>query len=492
MQITINKKSDKMLVLIACMLLALTVALCSVNIKLTILLVGTIGVMVCCYKPKLFIYLMMTYVTFEVVILNFIPTSAVGIVRYGTEGVAYIVLMYSIFVSIIKKKEIKLNKCDFFIISFILFSIITALINHVSIQIFIMGLRWIIRYVVIYFIFKFNKFNDKDLKEIIDYFYKLVIFEVVLGLMQVGLKDKLDFILSPKTIDLEFYTITMDKINSKFSIFATFGRYGEYGYFVTLAMLFLYSKYYFERKNKYLFLMVLTSLALLFSYARQAVLAVIITLVIFYFSNRKIKILSKFKVIIILVSFMLLGLVFLYYSGFETGQGVTTEGIAQRFLSMFSKEYIMGDYYGGGRTYFYTTVNKIFLETKPFIGYGVGMYGTQSAIQYDTSVYDTLLIPIRCSMDVYVTSILGQVGLIGLFLLFKCYHSFFKVCKKYQYSSNDNYIFMFIRLTFIAIMFCSFFGSNLSDRYQAFYVWMFFGILDNKINNLNNGNSIAQ
>lgn len=425
----------------------------------------------------------MTYITFEVVILNFIPTSLVGMTRYGIEGLSYIVLIYSILNSMIKKKEIRFNKCDLYILTFIMFSIVTAMINNVELKIFIMGLRWIVRYVVIYYIFKFNKFSKQDIQSIINYFYKLIIFEVVLGLVQVGLKEKLDFILSPKTIELEYYTITMDKINSKFSIFATFGRYGEYGYFVTLAMLFLYSKYYFDKQKKYLFLMFLTTLALIFSYARQAVLAVMIVFVIFYFSNRKIKILSKCKIIFISLFILLLGIIFLYYAGFETGQGVTTEGIAQRFLSMFSKEYIMGDYYGGGRTYFYTTVNKIFLTTKPFIGYGTGMYGTQSALQYNTLVYDTLSIPTRCSMDVYITSILGQVGLIGLFLLFKCYHSFFKECKKYQYTDEDNYIYMFIRLTFIAIMFCSFFGSNLSDRYQAFYVWMFFGIYDNLKNN---------
>lgn len=462
----------------------------SIDIKLSAVALACIVITIFSYNPILWIYFMTMYISFEVVITNFLPTSLVGLVRYGVEGVSYFILLVSVIKAIINKRQIGLHKYDYIICFFILFTLISSLFNNVKIAIYIMGLRWIIRYVVIYYIIKVNNFNNRELKKLIKFFYMLVIFEIMLGLIQVVFKEQLKFILEPKTVELEYYTVKIAKIESRFSIYSTFGRYSEYGAFMMLGVIFLFCRYYFEKSKKNLYILGIGILALVLSYARQNLLATVISILIFiYFNKERVKI-SRLKVSIILFSIIMCGGLYLMSSDFQVGKGITTEGISQRFLSIFSKEFIMSDYNGKGRSYFYTTVNKKFIESKPLFGYGVGMYGTESAIRYDKSVYEKLDIPTQFSMDVYWTSILGQVGIVGLILLIKIYSSFFSSTKNYKEITNKEYRFIsvYIRILFISLMICGFFSSNLSDRYQAFYTWMFFGIYDNLRNNYMMGN----
>lgn len=472
----IHKIKNNLIVALGIIITSLLV----LDIKFSIIGIGILLMCLFIYKPLFWIYTMLTYVTFEVVILNFLPTSLIAPVRYGTELMSYLILIFSIIKLLAKKKKIKFYIYDKFIILFIFISITTSLINIVDIKIFAMGLRWIMRYLVIYYIFKFNDFSKKDLILLTKYFYYLIIIQIIIGLAQFVFRNQLDFILKPKVIDLEFHTITTSQLESKFAIFSTFGRYGEYAYFITLATIFLFIRYNFFKNKKNFVLLIIVSIVLILTYARQALLAVGVAL-IYYIYNKKNKVnISRVKVASLILSISVLFGTYLYYDGFQMGRGVLNESMAQRYLSIFSKEFIRGDYEGQGRTYFMTTVNKKILETKPMFGYGVGMYGTESAITYNQSVYRKLGIPTKFSMDVYSTSILGQTGILGLISLYGIYFAFYKDSNKINVENIgfEEFISIFVKLTCIVIIIQSFFGSNLSDRYQAFYVWMFFGIFD--------------
>lgn len=477
-EVVVEKKRFRNNILI--ITIFILVAILSINIKLSIVGIALIFLITFLYKPLWWVYFMLTYLTFEILIQNFVPGSLVGVLRYGTEGFSYIVLFTSIIISLAKKRKVKLYIYDKSIIAFILFSIIAALINDVDTKIFIMGLRWLVRYVVIYFIFKFNSFSKTELKRLVKYFYFLIIIQLSIGLLQFVFRSKLDVILKQKVIELEYHTIESVQSESKYAIFSTFGRYGEYAYFVTLAVTFLFAKYVFDKKKRSLVLLGIALVVLILTYARQAAVGVIISILFYIYFNRDKRSISKTKISAILVIITISVGIYFVYNDFQRGKGVLGESMSQRYLSIFSIDFIKEDYSGKGRTYFLTTVNKKFIENKPLIGYGVGMYGTEPAIKYDQSVYTELNIPTRFSMDVYWISILGQLGLVGIFLLFRCYYLFYRECKSNYINNRDfkEFISLFIRLSFIAIMIQSFFGSNLSDRYQAFYIWMFFGIFD--------------
>lgn len=474
-----EKKNNKHIILIISIFIFTSIF--SIDFKLSILGIAIIFVALFISKPLLWIYFMITYATFEVLIQNFIPISLIAPLRYGTELFSYIILMFSILNTIIKKRKIKLYKYDKYIIIFIIFSIISAIINQVELKIFILGLRWIIRSVVIYYIFKFNNFRKKDLEGLLKYFYILIIIQLSIGILQFFFRSKMDIILKPKVIDLDFYTIQFSQLDSKYGVFSTFGRYGEYAYFITLAAIFLLLKYSMDKKIRNLVILSISIIVLILTYARQATLAVAIAILIYVYFNKGKEKISKRKISIILGIVLTFTSIYFVYNEFQAGKGILNESISQRYLSIFTMDYIKSDYDGGGRIYFLTTVNKKFIQSKPLIGYGVGMYGTEAAISYNQSVYTNLNIPTQFSMDVYWTSILGQVGIIGLVLLFKIYYSFYKESDIMRKSDDRiiRFVSTFIKITFIAIMIESFFSSSLSDRYQAFYVWMFYGIFDN-------------
>ncbi|MCM0647411.1 O-antigen ligase family protein [Clostridium swellfunianum] len=437
-------------------------------------------------KPILWIYFLCIYIPLETVILNFTPNNIVSLVRYGTEAFTYVILFFCLIRFLRNRRNIKLYSYDFYIFIFIIVCILSIAINRVNITIAILGLRWLIRYVAVYFILKLEDWHLSTHKKIFNVIYVTIVFELIVALFQFFFRERLDIILQPKVLDLGFVTVSINQLESRYAIFATFGRYGIFGYFMTIATIVAAVDYFYKNRNKKSFILLLISIiVLILTYARQAVIAVIISSIyMFYFTTKSKK--TKFKVTVILSVIAIISIMGIGAANFEAGKGILNESISKRYLSIFTKEYIQADYSGRGRTYFITKVNKMFLTTKPFIGYGVGMYGTRTAIDYDRKVYAQLGIPIEFSMDVYWTSILGQIGVFGLISLILIFYKFFKASKKiYTVSGGFQKRFsLIVVLLIIAVIFESFFGSNLSDRYQAFYIWLFFGMLTSLENKL--------
>jgi hypothetical protein len=359
------------------------------------------------------------------------------------------------------------------------------LLNGVSIKIFILGLRWIIRDVYIYLIIKFSFFSSKDKQNIINIVLIIGFFESILGFSQIFFREKLAVILSPKALEIGDSVIEITQATSKFAIYGTLGRYSEFGLFIGIVMIVLMGVMFTsENKNinhKSLFL--IYSAALIFSYARQATLCVIIIgiFMVYRLNNKKI---NRIKIILTLAIVILTILTFI---SIDDLQNVTTasisQGIFDRYLGIFTQKYWQDSYNSKGRVYFFISVLAIFFKTKPMLGYGVGMFGTRTALLYDTSVYNNLNIPTMFSMDVYWVSIIGQIGIIGLIFLvgvylIACKKSYFKFIKKQNIIEKRISLitYMIIILGFLV----SFFGASFSNRYLAFYVWLFIGLSANK------------
>ncbi|MFT9867396.1 O-antigen ligase family protein [Bacillus mobilis] len=472
---------EKYIYIISFLIIVLYNSLLLINTSLAYGIIFIPFLIVFILKPKLWIYFLAVYLPFETVILNFIPGDLVTIVRYGTEFFSYIVLIPLIFKYIRLGKRISLNKGDKFLLFFIAACILTALINQVSIEIFTLGLRWLIRYVVVYCIIKLLDWNLIQIRRLIHFILGIGFIVEVIGILQYFFRGTLDQILAPKVLDLDFITIEVTQADSKFAIFSTMGRYGEYGYLLTVITIMLLAKLFVGDKRTYTkIFMLLSVVSVLLCYARQVVLGLVIAFILAALFMKELKI-NKNKLIFSLLSGLIVVLLFIGFGNMSLGQGSINEGLSSRYFSMFSGQYLKDDFEGQGRLYFWTEVNGTFLSTKPLLGYGVGMYGTRPAIQYDTSVYENLGIPIKFSMDVYWTSILGQVGLIGVISLLGIYISFYKLSINLYKKSKNNISRMYCLINImliIAVLFQSFFGSNLSDRYQAFYIWLFFGLYD--------------
>lgn len=426
---------------------------------------------------KLYIYVFCLYISFETIILNVLPTSVIGIVRYGTEVLGYVALLIIV---ILRRGKIEIRKSEKNILFFFLIVIVNIFVNMVDAKIAILGMRWIMRYLYIYFMIYLSGWSKKDINNFLHLIKVIMIIEIGLSVFQLLARDLADMFLLPH------YGSIIDGINayslqgeSQYAIFASFGRYGEFGYFITFALWIWFAEYCsaetFKSKSISRYMIITWLVLLLLSYCRQEIVAIMIGILFFIIAYKNLKFTKKQTTFLIIGLAILLPMTMVFISSFESGRGTINEGIAQRFFSVFSKEFIMLDYLGKGRTWFYTTGLFKLLSHKPLLGFGIGRYGCQTAIQYDDSVHQLLNIPTRFSMDVYVVSIIGQLGLVGVFALGRVYFNSIKSSKKMfcseKYDRFSKKISMITYGLCISSIVLTLFSSSLSDRYLAFYLW---------------------
>ena len=440
-----------------------------------------------CYR-YLIIYLF--YISFETIWLNLAPSAALSILRYGFEVFGYflcaLLLMFN--------RKLKFSGYDISLIVIISILIIGALINRVELKIFILGSRWLIRYIFVFFIISQTNWNDNNIETFIRLIKYIMVVQVILSGFQLVARGLADQILLPRYDDiLEDVHMYAAQGESSYSLYGSFGRYSEFGYFISLAIWIIIADKIIGRKNKWWYLPIWVVILIL-SYSRQQVVGLLISGLIFFVVYKRNKLKTKQIVLLVFISIILCVFSVIFLSGFEAGAGTINEGIASRFLSVFSKKFILADYNGHGRTWFYTTGIYRLISCRPILGFGVGMYGCQTAITYDDSVYRLLDIPKAFSMDVYIASIIGQIGIVGFFSLMGFYiYSLKKSSRLFNRKNISN------NHKFIAILcfgYCAtglvltLFGSSLSDRYMSFYLWSLIGI-QRKVTDLEHNKSIV-
>lgn len=474
-----NKKKNLSLVIYSILVLAL-IGITAINVKM-IFIFFIIPAFAYLFKnTKIWIYVYLVYLVLENILFSTVFRYNSGLIKYGFEAFSYVVLLIVLLKVFKSNKKIEFNKIDFSILTFVVVCLISAFINNVDFKIAILGLRWFLRYIVIYYIVKLNYWSLEDIKRIIKYILGIAIFEVVLGLIQLRYESILRSFLVPNTYDIDSINVYGEIVSSKYAIYGTFGRYNEYAFFLLIVIALLISYYELMIKRKYLKTMLLITIScLVLSYSRQGVLGIIVAWIIIVLSKKNLK--TKRATIITLLVISVFSLLIFFSINQVSGKGTIYSGITERFSSIFSIEAWEFDYYNRGRLYFMTDVNKIFLTTKPLFGYGVGMYGTDPAIRYNPEVYLQLGIPIRFSMDVFWTSIIGQIGLVGTISFLFIYIVVYKEFSKNLIESKNPYnriISLSVDILILATVVMSFFSSAFGDRYLMFFLWVFIGFRD--------------
>ncbi|MDM5157373.1 O-antigen ligase family protein [Bacillus sp. DX1.1] len=427
---------------------------------------------------KLWLYYLIIYFPLETIIVKNLPNQVAIILKYSIEPISILLLLFIICKKCITKNlNFKIvGSVGILLVLFLMVSIVSSILNDVSFNVFLLGARWFLRYIPILLIVTLLDWRVEEIRKFFLIIFGIILVENAIGFLQLLGGETVSQFLKPGVLEItDKITQELDQGMSQYAVYSTFGRYSAFALFLSTFFVFIFANCILTKKN--ILLLLCTGFMLVLTYARQAVLGVIVGIVIMAIlhTNKKLKLAVIICLALVSISFL---------SFLQTTQGFVandiSQGLTNRFFGALTYENFLFDINNYGRLYFIFVVGKLFLHEAPLLGVGMGMYGTEPAVSLDPSIYIYYNIPIQYSMDVFWVSILGQVGMLGILLWVLIYIlCFTKSVKLFKLTSNK--FIKWFALGYAAnigvILFESFFSSNLNDRYQSFYFWLLTGFL---------------
>lgn len=433
---------------------------------------------------KGYLLLMFIYITFETPILNILDRvshSLLPIARYGIEALGYFLLVIAL---LTRSHVAKLEKFDWMIVGTIAISLLSTLINQVDLLIFIIGFRYLLRYLYVYMLVRFAYWNERDYQKAYSVLRIVMAIQLMLIVWQLVHRASANVLLFPSYENIiDGFSSVINTVESRWAVYGSLGRYNLLGYFCVLAIWYWIADREIKKERKNLFMIVVWMAILVISFSRQTIVGIFGAYVFYIFTKKHI----NWKHIAIISGVLLVVVVLIINAaGFvigsdytSTGIGVVTGSIYDRYVSMFSLKFLKIDYEGYGRTWFITEGIRRLLSARPLLGFGLGMYGCPDTKSMAEDVYRMLNIPTTYYMDVYLGCLLGQIGLIGTILYLLSYYEILKKAKKvFSKGSNkeDRRIAIITYGTVLSALIMMFFSSSLCNRVMAYYMWLSMGM----------------
>lgn len=440
-------------------------------------------------RPRWTLTFVALWMPFEPFILKFVPESLYVYARYFSEGLIYFLALVLFIKLGLGEKRWKQTPIDVPFALFMLVLIAAAVIHFVPLPTAILGVRQIIRFIVLFFTVIALYPPREYIRKLTVALFVVVMFQSVLGIAQAFSGGALDTFLLPS--QRKFYdTIQLTSGAPQFwdpgsRVFATLGRYDLLGIFLAFFLLlgvgFLYESELWKDRRELGLLLALGIPALILTYSRSSwfgfLLGFLLIGLVFMRDKRIIIGLGMFAAIIA---------GYLVYSGVVVPQLLEERGVrqtvAERFLESFSVERWRAEYYGLGRVYYMVTTPLVVVAASPLFGWGPGQYGGGAAAAlHNTRVYDTLGIPFGIygtegSIDNNWFSLWGEAGTIGVLLYVWMFGALFLAARRlWRYSSDP--ITRGMALGFmgalLAVTFNAFLGTMLEVRTLALYFWLY-------------------
>ena len=455
------------------------------------LLVSVAAIIISFTRPLWMVAAIAVYLPFESLVLKFSPDDAYVFARYASEVLIYVLVLVVIGRVLSSRIQLKQTILDLPFLLFLFTLIASAFINFVDPSIAVLGIRQIIRFMIVFFLVVHLNPSKGFVRKLTIILFAIVLFEAGLGILQSIIGERLDVLLLPSEARA-LGEITLTAGVSQFwdpgsRVFATLGRYDRLGnflyFFLLIASGFLFSEKVKQNKNTLtaLFLIGLPALAL--TYSRASWFAFILGfLFIGIWMKRDRRVIAGFVTFLIVIS------TYLGVSGL-TVRFITetpSQTFAERFYETFSYARWRGEYYGLGRTYWFVQTPLRVIPASPIFGHGPGQYGGGAAAAlHNTTVYEALTIPYGVFgtegfIDNNWFSIWGESGTLGFGLyLWMIAALFFYALKVYR-SSKDPFI-RALALGFaaclIGISFNAFTSTVLEIRTSGFYLWLYAGFV---------------
>lgn len=463
------------------------------SVAILSVIIGVCFIVLTIFRPLWTLAFLAVYLPFEFFFLKFVPDDAYVFAKYFSEVLIYILLAVVVWRRATRQIKNTATPIDLPFVLFIVVALASAVINFVDPTIAILGLRQIVRFILVLFIAAYLRPSREYVAKLTAVMFLVVLFESALGIMQAIIGEPLDLLLLPSETrtfgELVLTPGVIQTWDAGTRVFATLGRYDRLGAFLAFflvlgaAMIYEFKKNNPDRKSLiWLFLAGLPALVL--TYSRSAWFGFILS---FLFIALWIK--KDRRVLIASISLVVLLFSYVAYSGLAVRYLVSTpqQTVVERFFESFSYERWRSEYYGLGRLYWMVQTVTTVVPASPLFGFGPGQYGGGAvAALGNTHVYEQLGLPFGVyGTDGYIDnnwfSLWGETGTIGLAFYVWMYAALFVFSLRvYRKAKNDPFV-RAIALGFAAVMIAvalnAFLATFLETRTLAFYLWMYGGFV---------------
>jgi hypothetical protein len=493
---TVYKRAEEHTVIAAVVLfLLLTILIFLQSIfSPALVLTGVLGVclvVVSFARPELILGLLAVYLPFESLLLKFIPDEVYVFARYGTELLIYLIALVVLVRLLTGKATWRHTPFDLPFFLFVTVLLASALVNLVEPTVAILGLRQILRFMIVFFLVVQIAPTKAFIARLTWAMFGVVVFQCVLGIIQTIVGEPMDVFLLPSEART-YGTLTLTGGVEQFwdpgsRVFATLGRYDRFGNFLYVFLLiasgFLFTKKLAEKYPWLIWLFIVGIPTLVLTYSRSSWFAFLLGfLFIGLYMKRDLRVFAGFGVLVIFLSTMLIG------SGLNVSLITEAPGqtLFERFYESFSLARWRGEYYGLGRTFWFIETPRVVIPASPILGFGPGQFGGGAAAAlHNTNVYEQLGLPFGVfgtlgAIDNNWFSLWGEAGTLGMALYLWMYLGLFFYALKIAATHKDPFVqalALAVGALLIALGFNAFTSTVLEIRTSAYYLWLYAGFL---------------
>ncbi|MBI4592287.1 hypothetical protein HY733_02455 [Candidatus Uhrbacteria bacterium] len=442
-------------------------------------------------RPHFALGFLAVYLPFESLILKFIPDEVYVFARYGSELLIYLIALVVLVGILSGKKRYRQTPFDLPFVLFVVVLLCSALVNLVSPTVALLGLRQILRFMIVFFLVVQVAPSKIFIKNLTWIMFGIVVFQCLLGIMQAIIGEPLDQFLLPSEART-YGTLTLTSGVEQFwdpgsRIFATLGRYDRFGNFLYLFLLIataiLFTKKLYQKYPWVMWLFVVGVPALVLTYSRSSWFAFLLGfLFIGLVMKHDRRVLAGFGALVVFLMLVLAG------SGLNVSLITESPGqtLSERFFETFSLARWRGEYYGLGRVFWFIHTPTDVVAASPILGFGPGQYGGGAvAALHNTKVYEELGLPFGVfgtegAIDNNWFSLWGEVGTLGMVFYLWFYGGLFVYALNIARTHKDPFVQMLalaVGAMLIGVAFNAFTSSLLEIRTSAFYLWLYAGFL---------------
>jgi hypothetical protein len=420
-------------------------------------------------------------------------------IRYGSEIILISLLIWVTVTRSFLSGRWKSTPIDIPLFLLLLFSLLSSLFNDLPISLFLLGIRPFIRFVTVFYIIVQLGYNRMFSERFAQFCIITASTISLIAILQSIIGFPATNFLLPENVEFGGEIVragTRGLLASRTRVFSTLGRYDTLGTYLTIIFLLITSLYWIKSiPKKYYYLFVLFSIpAMLLSYSRQSWLATTIGVVILMIIYKKYR--NLVAIGIVFIGGILVILLFLSRYSFYSGDQAEIS-LINRLLEPFSQRYLEISRFNYGRLFVIFDVSSRILARAPLLGFGPGNFGSLTARFFGRDF--SSLIDIRPESaylinDVNWVTLLGQIGLIGVFL-FGSMLFLMILRSRNKYKVSDDLVLRGYAGSLIAIVFVfvlmGFFGPNFEVRQVSFFVWSIAGIVFSfRLSDYSSSNSI--
>jgi len=444
-------------------------------------------------RPQMTLAGLALYLPFESFILKFIPDPIYVFTRFFSEGLIYLVAAVVVYRWISGRAKFRETTLDLPLVLFVLSLIAAAAVHFVPVTVTILGLRQILRFVLVFFLIVQLRPSKSFIKKLTIALFIVLILQSALGITQSIVGEPLDkFLLATDERTVGSFTLTegVEQFWDPGSrVFATLGRYDRLGNFLYVFLLiasgFLFTVVDRARKMRGLLWAVfgLGIPALVLTYSRASWFAFLIG---FLFIGLVIKRDKKVIAGLVVSTFLILG--YLGISGLTVGLLSEAPGqtLSERFFESFSSTRWRGEYYGLGRTFWFVQTPLAVVSASPLIGWGAGQFGGGAAATlHNTAVYEQLGLPFGVFgtegfIDNNWFSLWAEAGTIGMIFYVWMFLALFFIALRTYHQSTDPYVkglAIGFAAVLLAVSFNAFTSTIFEIRTAGYYLWLYAGFM---------------